>query len=181
MPFASWSVLTVDFLVVLHLAMGGVTLAALAAPRQCQMALRHPLYQRLILRAVSARVRAVADPAVQRRQDLPLGGLAGRGDAGLEQSRLSGRARDRGLRIIGALYGLFIKFQAVSTHSAAQAQMFRNIALLVPFGHVLFCTMVAWDFEMTLTPGWSSAIFAMYHIVSSFGMMLSVLVLTSCC
>ena len=29
MPFASWSVLTVDFLVVLHLALGGVTLAAL--------------------------------------------------------------------------------------------------------------------------------------------------------
>ena len=29
MSFASWSVLTVDFLVVLHLALGGVTLAAL--------------------------------------------------------------------------------------------------------------------------------------------------------
>jgi hypothetical protein len=29
MPFVSWSVLTVDFLVVLHLALGGVTLAAL--------------------------------------------------------------------------------------------------------------------------------------------------------
>src|ERR1019366_1347518 len=29
MPFASWSVVTVDFLVVLHLALGGVTLAAL--------------------------------------------------------------------------------------------------------------------------------------------------------
>jgi Ni/Fe-hydrogenase subunit HybB-like protein len=38
--------------------------------------------------------------------------------------------------------------------------------------------MVAWDFEMTLTPGWQSAIFAMYHFVSSFGMVLSVLALT---
>ena len=38
--------------------------------------------------------------------------------------------------------------------------------------------MVAWDFEMTLQPGWSSAIFAMYHFVGSFGMMLSVLALT---
>ena len=55
---------------------------------------------------------------------------------------------------------------------------FRNTALLIPFAHVLFCTMVAWDFEMTLQPGWSSAIYAMYHFVSSFGMMLSVLALT---
>jgi Ni/Fe-hydrogenase subunit HybB-like protein len=30
---------------------------------------------------------------------------------------------------------------------------------------------------MTLQPGWTSAIYAMYHFVSSFGMMLSVLVL----
>ncbi len=38
--------------------------------------------------------------------------------------------------------------------------------------------MVAWDFEMTLLPGWASAIYAMYHFISSFGMMLSVLVLS---
>jgi Ni/Fe-hydrogenase subunit HybB-like protein len=61
--------------------------------------------------------------------------------------------------------------------SPAQARTFRNIALCIPFFHVLFCTMVAWDFEMTLWPGWASALFAMYHFVSSFGMMLSVLVL----
>jgi hypothetical protein len=80
--------------------------------------------------------------------------------------------------IVGVLYGLFIKFQAVSTHSAAHARTFRNIALLIPFAHVLFCSMIAWDFEMTLQPGWSSSIYAMYHFVSSFGMFLSVLMLT---
>ena len=83
-----------------------------------------------------------------------------------------------GFLVVGTLYGLFIKYQAVSTLSATQAVTFRNIALLIPFAHVLFCTMVAWDFEMTLQPGWSSAIYAMYHFVSSFGMMLSVLALT---
>jgi len=49
---------------------------------------------------------------------------------------------------------------------------------MIPFAHVLFCTLVAWDFEMTLLPGWGSAIYAMYHFPSSFGMMLSVLFLS---
>src|ERR1039457_2658771 len=38
--------------------------------------------------------------------------------------------------------------------------------------------MVAWDFEMTLLPAWASAIYAMYHVASWFGTMLSVLVLS---
>jgi hypothetical protein len=83
-----------------------------------------------------------------------------------------------GFLIVGVLYGLFIKYQAVSTRSAAQARTFRNFALLIPFAQVLFGTMVAWDFEMTLQPGWSSSIYGMYHLISSFGMMLSVLVLS---
>ncbi len=83
-----------------------------------------------------------------------------------------------GFLTVGVLYGLFIKYQPVSARSAGQAHVFRNIALLIPFAHVLFCTMVAWDFEMTLTPGWSSAIYAMYHFVSSFGMVLAVMALT---
>ncbi|MGA2776403.1 MAG: hypothetical protein ABSF94_02525 [Steroidobacteraceae bacterium] len=177
MPFASWSVVTVDFLVVLHLAMGGVTLAALLhlVNAKWRFDIRYisvsffalfPLAFVLLLILLFNGAKTF--PWVGSPADMPgwnnLGFLAAREIVGF--------------CIIGALYGLFIKFQAVSTHSAAQAQMFRNIALLVPFGHVLFCTMVAWDFEMTLTPGWSSAIFAMYHIVSSFGMMLSVLALT---
>jgi len=57
-----------------------------------------------------------------------------------------------GFCVVGVLYGLFVKLQPVSTLSPGQARLFRNVALLIPFAHVLFCTMVAWDFEMTLTP-----------------------------
>ncbi len=177
MPFASWSVLTVDFLVVLHLAMGGVTLAALLHLVNAKW--------RFDIRYISVSFFALFPLAFVLLLILLFNGAktfpwVGSPDAMPGWNNLGFLAAREilGFAIIGGLYGLFIKYQAVSTHSAAEAQIFRNIALLIPFGHVLFCTMVAWDFEMTLAPGWSSAIFAMYHIVSSFGMFLSVLVLS---
>jgi len=177
MPFASWSVLTVDFLVVLHLALGGVTLAALLhlVNAKWRFDIRYlsvsffalfPLaFVLLIILLLNG---AKTFPWVGSPAEMPgwnnFGFLAGRELVGFV--------------VIGILYGLFIRSQAVSTRSAAQALTFRNTALLIPFAHVLFCTMVAWDFEMTLDPGWSSSIYAMYNFISAFGMMLSVLALT---
>jgi len=40
--------------------------------------------------------------------------------------------------------------------------------LLIPFVYVLYGTMVAWDFEMTLLPGWHSASYGVYQFVSMF-------------
>jgi hypothetical protein len=171
MSFASWSVLTVDFLVVLHLALGGVTLAALLhlVNAKWRFEIRYlsvcffalfPLAFCLLLILLINGARTF--PWVGSSMAMP-----GWNNLGFLAAREIG-----GFCIIGVLYGLFIKIQPVSTLSASQAR------LLIPFAHVLFCTMVAWDFEMTLTPGWQSAIFAMYHFVSSFGMVLSVLALT---
>src|ERR1022692_4541217 len=177
MPFASWSVLTVDFLVVLHLALGGVTLAALLHLVNAKW--------RFDIRYFSVSFFALFPLAFCLLIILLLNGsktfpwvgstapMPGWNNLGFLAAR-----EIIGFFVIGGLYGLFIKYQAVSTQSAAQARTFRNCALLIPFAHVVFCTMVAWDFEMTLLPGWSSSIFAMYHFISSFGMMLSVLALT---
>jgi len=177
MPFASWSVLTVDFLVVLHLALGGVALAAILhlVNGKWRFEIRYlsvsffalfPLaFVLLIILLLNG---AKTFPWVGSQAAMP----------GWNNLRFLASREILGFLIIGVLYGLFIKFQAVSTHSAAQARTFRNIALLIPFAHVLFCSMIAWDFEMTLQPGWSSSIYAMYHFVSSFGMFLSVLMLT---
>ena len=177
MPFASWSVLTVDFLVVLHLALGGVTLAALLHLVNAKW--------RFDIRYFSVSFFALFPLAFCLLIILLLNGsktfpwvgssapMPGWNNFGFLAAR-----EIIGFFVVGGLYGLFIKYQAVSTQSAAQARTFRNYALLIPFAHVLFCTMVAWDFEMTLLPGWASAIFAMYHFVGSFGMMLSVLVLS---
>jgi len=177
MPYASWSVLTVDFLVVLHIALGGVTLAALLHLVNAKW--------RFDIRYFSVSFFALFPLAFCLLIILLLNGsktfpwvgssapMPGWNSFGFLAAR-----EIIGFFVIGGLYGLFIKYQAVSTQSAAQARTFRNYALLIPFAHVLFCTMVAWDFEMTLLPGWASAIFAMYHFISSFGMMLSVLVLS---
>jgi hypothetical protein len=177
MPFASWSVLTVDFLVVLNLALGGVTLAALLHLVNAKW--------RFDIRYLSVSFFALFPLAFCLLIILLLNGSktfpwVGSSAAMPDWNNLGFLAAREivGFLVVGVLYGLFIKFQAVSTRSAAQARTFRNIALLIPFGHVLFCTMVAWDFEMTLQPGWASAIYAMYYFISSFGMFLSVLALT---
>jgi hypothetical protein len=175
--FAAWSVITVDFLVVLHLALGGVTLAALLhlVNAKWRFEIRYlsvclfalfPLAFGLLLILLFNGARTF--PWFGSSMAMPgwhnFGFLAAR--------------EIIGFCIIGVLYGLFVKLQPMSTVNPGQARLFRNVALLIPFAHVLFCTMVAWDFEMTLTPGWASAIYAMYHFVSSFGMVLSVLALT---
>jgi hypothetical protein len=42
---------------------------------------------------------------------------------------------------------------------------------------VVYGTMVAWDFEMFMVPGWQSGIFGMQEFISFFGMFLSFLVI----
>src|ERR1019366_5729409 len=82
MPFASWSVLTVDFLVVLHLALGGVTLAALLHLVNAKW--------RFDIRYFSVSFFALFPLAFCLLIIL----LLIRSNAGLEQFRVSGGARD---------------------------------------------------------------------------------------
>jgi len=44
--------------------------------------------------------------------------------------------------------------------------------------YVLYATVVSWDFEMTLTMHWHSAIYSAYFFVSSFGMFLAFFVVS---
>jgi len=81
-----------------------------------------------------------------------------------------------GLIFMMCLYAEFIKRQAVSERSPEDAKSFHNIATWIPFLFVLYSSMVAWDFEMTLVPGWHSAIYGMQQFISNFGMFLAFLV-----
>lgn len=75
-----------------------------------------------------------------------------------------------GFLIVAGLFLIFIKYQHESTNtdSPEVKRKFRNIALLIPFAYVLYGTMVAWDFEMTMVPNWHSASYGAYHFVSNF-------------
>jgi len=175
--FASWSVLTVDFLVLLHLSLAGVTLAALLHLvggtwrfdiRLLSVSFFSLFPLAFLLLLVLLFGGSMTFPWVGSYEILPrwnnLGFLATR--------------EVLGFLAVGALYGLFIRLQSKSHQSAEDAHNFRIVAMLIPFAHVLFCTMVAWDFEMTLIPGWESSIYAMYHFVSMFGFFLATLVIT---
>lgn len=47
-------------------------------------------------------------------------------------------------------------------------ERFNFLAMLLPFAYILYGTMVAWDFEMTLQPGWHSASYGAYQFQSAF-------------
>jgi len=176
--FGSWSVLTTDFLIVLYLAIGGVTLSA-------------------VLHLVNGQWRfQIRDLACSFYVLFPIAGvlllvLLANGNATFQwlahahegEHHLSGWHNYTFLvlrEIIGflavvALYGLFIKYQRQSDidSSYAAQRRFRNIALLIPFAYFLYGSMVAWDFEMTMVPGWHSASYAAYFFQSNFHMFLA--------
>lgn len=178
--YSNWSVLTVNFLVVLYLALGGVTLCA-------------------VLHLVGARwryeIRLLASSlfALFPLAFVLLIILLANGDATFPWMKLTGEHAHEvsawnsftflasrevlGMLLVMAIHWVFIKRQAVSERSSEDAARFHTIACWIPYVYVLYGTMVGWDFEMTLLPGWHSAIYGMQQFVSNFGMFLSFLVI----
>ncbi len=173
--FSSWSVLTVDFLVVLHLSLGGVALAALLhlVNARWRFDIRNisvaffALYPlAFILLIILLWQGSLTFPWVGSFEKLPrwnnLKFLAAR-----EIIALIG---------VGILYATFIKLQKTAEDSPENLNRFKAIAASIPFVHVLYITLVSWDFEMTLLPSWESSMYAINHIVSVSGMYLAALV-----
>ena len=73
-----------------------------------------------------------------------------------------------GMLFMMALYWVFIKRQDAKDNSAQAAASYHKVATVIPFFFVLYSTMIAWDFEMTLVPAWHSAIYALQQFVSNF-------------
>ncbi len=178
--YSNWSVLTVNFLVVLYLALGGVTLSA-------------------VLHLVGARwryeIRLVASSlfALFPLAFVLLVVLLVNGASTFPWLKESAEHAHHipawhnytflvmrevlGMLAVMALHWVFIQRQAVSERSVEDAARFHVIACWVPYAYVLYGTMVAWDFEMTMLPSWHSAIYGMQHFVSNFGMFLAFLVI----
>jgi hypothetical protein len=178
--YSNWSVLTVNFLVVLYLALGGVTLCAvlhLAGARW-----------RYEIRLLASSLFALFPLAF-----VLLVVLLANGESTFPWLKETGEhahhipawhnytflvAREvLGMLVVMAIHWVFIQRQAVSERSTEDAARFHIIACWVPYFYVLYGTMVAWDFEMTMVPSWESAIYAMQHFVSNFGMFLAFLVI----
>ena len=174
--FASWSVLTVDFLVVLHLALSGVALAALLHLVNAKW--------RYDIRVLSVSFFSLYPLAFVLLLILLFGGSmtfpwVGTFEKLPRWNNLEFLAIREILAfiVVGFTYGAFIRLQAISESTPEALGRFKALAVAIPFVHILYCTLVSWDFEMTLLPNWESSMFSVNYIVSVSGMFLSTLVL----
>ncbi len=176
--FGTWSVLITNFLFVLYLALGGVTLASVlhlcngqwrfqVRDLACSLAVLFPIAFVLLLIILAS--GEASFPWLAHAHD-PDSHLPGWHNYGF----LVTREILAFLAVMG-VYIAFIKYQHESEIDASpEAQRrFRNIALLIPFFYFSYGSMVAWDFEMTMVPNWHSASYAAYHFQSNFHMFLA--------
>lgn len=177
--FGSWSVLTTNFLYILYLALAGVTFASILHLANGQW--------RTQVRYFAVSLAGLFPLAFVLLIILLIGGehtFQWLGHASGEgEHHLNGWhnytflvAREiLGMLVVIGLFALFIKYQhlAANTEEYAVRRKFRNIALLIPGFYVCYGTMVAWDFEMTMIPGWHSASYGAYQFVSMFHMFLA--------
>ncbi|NQU58118.1 MAG: polysulfide reductase, NrfD [Rhodospirillales bacterium] len=171
--FGSWSIITTNFLIVLYLALGGVILSSL-------------------LHLVNAKWRyqvrwlACANMALFPIAFVLLLILLSNGEATFPwlASANEGSVHLPGwqnytflvIREIGGfifafwLCYTFVKLQkqAHEDPSPVVQRKFRNVALTIPYLYVIYGSMVAWDFEMTMEAGWHSASYAAYQFQSNF-------------
>lgn len=181
--FGSWSVLTTDFLIVLYLALGGVTFSAVLhlVNGQWRFKVRNLACSLSVLFPIAGVLLAlllINGHTTFTWLHEPQGGAGHGGEehhlpGWLNYSFLVAR-QVAAFLFVWWLYRLFIKYQALSEVDTSYAvqRRFRNIALLIPFAYVLYATMMAWDFEMTQFPGWHSASYGFYHFQSNFHMFL---------
>jgi len=171
--FGSWSVLTTNFLLVLFMALAGVTFSAIlhlvngkwrfqVRYIACSLAALFPVafIILLILLVNGESTFQWLATAHESGHHLP---------AWHNYTFLVVR-QILGLLIVAGLFAYFIKLQYQTAHDTDPKvhRRFRNVALTIPGVYVLYGTMIAWDFEMTMMPNWHSASYGVYHFVSNF-------------
>ncbi|RMH21143.1 MAG: hypothetical protein D6698_03125 [Gammaproteobacteria bacterium] len=180
--FGSWSILTTNFLIILYLALGGVTLASVLQLVNAKW--RFPIRRLAVSFAILFPVAGILLIILlvngeHTFQWLPHAHEAGNHLPGWHNYLFLFCREILGFVTVGLLYVLFIKYQHESEidDSYRAQRRFRNIALLIPFIYFSYASMVAWDFEMTMSPGWHSSIYAPYHFQSNFVCFLAVMYL----
>ncbi len=174
LSFGNWSILTTDFLIILYVALCATTLSALLHMANAKW--RFQVRKLAASLAVLFPLAFVLLLFLLYNGEMTFQWLAHAKEGG---EHLPGYhnytflvAREIiAFLLVALLYGTFIKYQHLSEidDSYKVQRRFRNITLLIPFAYVPYATMVAWDFEMTMQPLWSSASYGAYHFVSNFG------------
>ena len=171
--FGNWSVLTTNFLFVLYLALCCVTFSAVL--HLCNAKWRFQVRDIAVSLWVLFPIAGILLLVLLSNPEATFQWMAHAHD---EENHLPGwhnytflvARQIIAFLIVAGLFTLFIKYQKLSeTDSSYRVQRrFRNIALLIPFFYFGYGSMIAWDFEMTMWPGWHSASYAPYHFQSNF-------------
>ncbi|MDD2776035.1 MAG: hypothetical protein PHU06_08770 [Gallionella sp.] len=180
LEYSNWAVLSVSFVVVLSLALSGVALCSVLhlVNAKWRFEVRHLAVSLAALFPLAFVLLVVL--LVGGEHTFPWWGGSHLG----AEAHMPGWYQPHWLiarEVIGiifmmALYWVFIKRQAVSEKSPEDQARFHHVATAIPFFFVLYSTMVAWDFEMTLVPHWHSAVYGLQQFISNFGMFLAVMV-----
>lgn len=178
--FGSWSVLTTNFLYILYLALAGVTFASILhlANGQWRVQVRYFAVSLAGLFPLAFILLIILLVGGEHTFQWLEGAHGGEGEHhlnGWHNYTFLVARQVLGMLVVAGFFALFIKYQhlAANTEDYAIKRKFRNIALVVPGVYVCYGTMVAWDFEMTMIPGWHSASYGVYQFVSMFHMFLA--------
>lgn len=169
--FGSWSVLTTNFLIVLYVAISGMMLSSILVLVNAQW--------RYQIRGYVSTFNALLPVAFVLLLILLFKGESTFQWLGNEKyEHLSGWhnytflviREISGFIIISAccIYFRNMQNKVDVEGSSKHEKNLKIIAIIMPFVYVLYTTMVAWDFEMTMIPGWHSASYGAYHFVSNF-------------
>lgn len=171
--FGSWSIVTTNFLIVLYMALGGVILSAVLhlvnakwrfqiRRLACVNLALFPIAFILLLILLTNGEATFPWLATAHEEGVHLPGWHNYSFLVIREIA--------GFLITSGIFFVFVKLQRQSEKDTSPLvqKRFRNIALLIPFVYVLYGTMVAWDFEMTLEAGWHSASYAAYQFQSNF-------------
>ncbi|NOZ54100.1 MAG: hypothetical protein GXP08_13380 [Gammaproteobacteria bacterium] len=172
--FGSWSILTTNFLIVLYLALTGVTFASILHLVNGQWRTQVRYFAVSLASLFPLAFILLIILLIAGENTFQWLGSAHDGEHHLSGWHNYGFLVTRnivGLLVVAGFFALFIKYQHLAANENATdavKRKFRNIALLIPFFYVLYGSMVAWDFEMTMMPGWHSASYGVYQFVSMF-------------
>lgn len=177
--YSNWSVLSVNFIIVLYLALSGVALCSVLylVGAKWVSEVKHLATALFALFPLALVLLVVL--LVGNEHTFPWIGHTSHGEnlhmPGWYTVPLLAAREIIGMLTVMYVWWEFIKRQKVRENSPEDAARFHSIAVWIPFFTVLYATMVAWDFEMTLKPSWHSAIYGMQNLVSNFGMFLAFL------
>jgi len=184
MEFGSWSVLMVTFLLVVYIAQGGIVLSAVVhlshvsgarwradiAPHAHKTGFLFPLALALLIILLAA----------------PENTFPYYADADIHLNAWHNYTFLVTREVIMLLLVTWVSFVFVWANerhdrnpSPKTQKTLTLTAALVLLMYVLYGTLLAWDFEMTLTPGWHSPMYSAYFFVSNFHMYLGIFVVSA--